>query len=184
MTIDIDTVPSATEAPARTDRSQVRADVVARHFGRRSLLKSVFALGVAVGLVSLEGVARLSRSYAAPSNWGDCPNWINRPGAAPDWKQCNPDGAASGYISGDYCDSTGYHRSGQVGDAPYTFTQYSREPRCLDRNAWVWRTDGDAPEPRDRRCSDGRIRRFNNGRQIFTHASTCQRLLPWRFPPQ
>lgn len=66
---------------------------------------------------------------------------------------------------------------------PGNFTEYNRMPRCLDRNAWVWRTDNVDPEPRDVRCSDGRIRRFQDGTQVFTHPSTCKHLLPWLFPP-
>lgn len=182
MTLTVSNIPSAVTSPTGAAPSVVRSQIVSLHFSRRSLFKAILATGVAVGLATLDGVARLAGAHAAPSSWGDCPNWEDLPGAANDWKICNPDGSASGRIGKGYCGSNGYHRKDTVVHNPLNYTVYSREPRCLNKNAWVWKRNGSGWEPRDRRCSDGRTRRYHDEELVSNLPSTCQKILPTDYP--
>lgn len=161
MTIDFASLPILDEAPKKQSRkSTVRREIVARHFSRRTMFKALFVGATAVSLTTLDMVSRATGAYAA-TNWGDCPNWINRPDVTPDWTNCNPDGSSAGRIGSGYCGSDNFHRIGSISDGGGYYTQYQqRDYSCTGKNAWAWRPNGVGPfpEPWAKRCSDGRVR--------------------------
>ena len=180
MTVVAD-IPTVYEAPAAARDSAVRRQIIKGSFSRRSVLKGIIASAIAISLSSLEWIWTRNRANALPTTWQTCTAWQAQPGTTQDWSECNPDGSSQGYISGTYCGDNNYHRKDQENVAPNTVNDYSqRFSSCAGRNAWEWFRNGAEPDPRARRCSDGKVRTLYLGDQIAVHNSTCRF---WLEPP-
>ncbi|CUR62562.1 hypothetical protein NOCA180206 [metagenome] len=141
----------------------------------------------ASALSSVDGLLRLSGAHAVPPTWTHCSDYVNKSWENGWWTQCNPyandvDGNAI-EISNGFCNGENYHRNDSIYNPAGFTTQFERRPySCIGgaepgtgKNAWVWRVSHNpaAPNPADRRCSDGKYR-HNNG---SWHYSVCQHFL-------
>ncbi len=114
---------------------------------RRTLLRGIFALTLAMAVASVDMLPRLGRRAATePSTRIDCDY--------PDsWKICNP---AAASVSSIYCNASGYHRTDDYADACESVV-HVRDFRCGPMlgggsyNAWVWRKSW-GPNNRSRRA--------------------------------
>lgn len=183
--LTLEDLPSVHGTDVRAKRSAVRRSIVRSAFDRRVVLKMIGVAGVGIGLSSLDVIGK--KAFGLPSQWDTCPEWkaklpaiygVAAGSSAHEtwyerWLYCNPVyGSSAGYVGGSYCAADGYHKDGIVGS-----TQYNRRPySCADRNTWVWRVNGVAPDPDSRRCSDGKFRPAGSTAP-FTN-STCMYFLP------
>lgn len=171
--LTIEQIPETLERPESAPKSSVRQQIVSSAFSRRTFVQAVIASGLAMGLASLDAVAKLTRANAV-TTWGDCPNWHPQLSAfwQGEWNRCNPTyGSAAGHVSSSFCAGDGWHKDGWERS-----TQYNRRPySCLDRNAWAWRPNGSGEDPPPVRCSDGKFR-FAQGSGQYTAwvNSTCK----------
>ncbi|GAB3195322.1 hypothetical protein GCM10027062_01980 [Nocardioides hungaricus] len=179
----LDLVPSADHAPPGARASAVRKALVKHVFGRRALFKGLISTGMAAGVASLDLIPRLTpRAAAVPATWDECSDYARDPNWDPRnyWNICNPCASGNPPISNSYCNGNGYHRIDTV-DLPDGYrTQYFRRlESCKTKNAWVWRISNDTglPNPRDRRCSDGRYRTERYGSLVSAGPTVCQELL-------
>lgn len=178
-------LPGTDVAPAGARRSEVRRHLVRSAFSRRSILKGALVAMSASALSSVDGLLRLSGAQALPPTWTHCSDYVGSSWDNGWWTQCNPyandvDGNAVEIGSG-FCNSDNYHRNDTVAQGyndrgDRIFRIFERRPySCKDRNAWVWRIAHNpaAPNPADRRCSDGKYRYDNFGDGNW-HYSVCQ----------
>lgn len=174
-------LPDAGAPPAqRARRSAVRRRMVNSAFSRRTMLKAFIAGGAAIGIGFLEMVSLPWKASAAPPTWGSCQAYEPYDTTSL-WNICNPCAQRRPPISNFYCNNSGYHRKDTVHEGSGVVTKYRRRFSCGGgKNAWVWRIKNDfnRPNPRDRRCSDGRVRVERNGDVLSKHPTVCQKLLP------
>ena len=178
--VTLDALPSTSAAPSGAQRSQVRKQLVRSAFSRRSLIKGSLVAMSASALSSVDGMLRWSGAQALPPTWYNCSDYVGSSWDNGWWTQCNPyandvDGNAV-EIGGGFCNSDNYHRNDLVAVGGGVVRQFERRPySCKDRNAWVWKIAHNpaAPNPADRRCSDGKYR-YDSG---SWHYSVCQHFL-------
>lgn len=183
--VALETLPRTDAPPVGAQRSQVRKKLVRSAFSRRAIMKGTLVALSASALSSVDGLLRLSGAYANPPTWSHCSDYVGKSWENGWWTQCNPyandvDGN-SVEIGPDFC-RDGYHRNdtvyNQAGGG--STLQFERRPySCIGgaepgtgRNAWVWKVAHNpaAPNPDDRRCSDGKYRLNGGG----WHYSVCQ----------
>lgn len=183
--LSIDQVPSGVTRPARATKSRIRTEMVRLAFGRRSLLKGIMIGGMTVGVAGLDLFNGALPAAARPRTWWNCNDYSAASGGWDNgyWNRCNP--CSTPKIGGRFCDSTGHHRRDKNWNNGIkgAYTQYYRRHySCQNKNTWVWRIKNNRsyPNPRDRRCSDGRYRkvRASSGKLLSKGKTVCQHWMP------
>jgi hypothetical protein len=189
MNLDLATLPSATQRPVGATKSSVRREIINTHFSRRSLLKGMAGLGMAVGIGALGLLPRAKPADAwPPKTWQYCSQW--RSSSREAWLRCNPNGSVDGYAGPSFCIPGGKYHRGPAHTRVVDGIRYEyrrRHTSCPSTtgapgNAWRWmRAEGPNDGPRDVFCSDGRFMAYRAGQLIFKHKSVCRRWDARRF---
>jgi hypothetical protein len=169
MTLDLNAIPYADEAPPGAARTTVLSAVSAPR-RRRAFLRAVGYAGLSVGaaVLALPFAARTARAEWSPG--GTLRGWDanNCTDAYPSGYSERRDthgnyvgetAACFGgtYMGWNWCTSSGWHRSGQAPSSPpgWTWEMWPISSACgraPTRNAWRWTTQ---PGSKVWRCSDG-----------------------------
>lgn len=156
-------VPSALAPPKNASRSSVRRAIVHTEFGRRTFMKGVFAAGMSIGLASLDLLPGGPSALARPSRWKNCKAYDDLQSNNL-WIICNPCARHHPPRRKRYCNRRGFHRTDTKINRHRTVKRVyrRRHQSCAGKNTWRWRVRNGfgEPNPRNRKCSDGKIRYY------------------------